>query len=85
MAKTNYSPTFPMFPGDAAAVTTSDTLTLPQPSIIYSGSGGSVKVTTAQGTDITFTGLAPGSIIPVQVIRVWTTGTTTTTGIVAIF
>ena len=85
MAKTNYSPTFPMFPGDAAAVTTSDTVNLPQPSIIYSGSGGSVKVTTAQGTDITFTGLAPGSIIPVQVIRVWTTGTTTPTNIVAIF
>ncbi len=85
MAKTNFSPTFPMFPGDALAVTTSDTVNLPQPSIIYSGAGGTVKVTTAQGTDITFTGLAIGSTLPVQVIRVWTTGTTTTTGIVAIF
>lgn len=85
MAKTQYSPTFPMFPGNAAAVTTSDTKNLPQPSIIYTGAGGSVKVTTADGTDITFTGLNAGSVIPVQVIRVWSTGTTTTSGIVAIF
>ena len=85
MAKTNFSPTFPMFPGEAISVTPSDTVNLLQPSTIFSGSGGSVKVTTAQGTDVTFTGLAPGSIIPVQVIRVWSTGTTTTTGIVAIF
>lgn len=85
MAKTNYSPTFPAFPGDAAAVTTSDTRNLAQPSIIFAGSGGSVKVTTAEGSDVTFTGLAPGAIIPVRVIRVWTTGTSPTTGIVAIF
>lgn len=83
--KTNFSPTFPMFPGDAAAVTTSDTVNLSQPSIIYTGAGGNVKVTTAQGTDVTFTGLNAGSVIPVQVIRVWSTGTTNTTGLVAIF
>ena len=85
MAKTNYSPTFPAFPGDAAAVTTSDTVNLAQPSIVFAGGGGSVKVTTAEGSDVTFTGLAPGAIIPVRVIRVWTTGTSPTTGIVAIF
>jgi len=85
MAKTNYSPTFPMFPGDAAAVTVSDTVNLPQPSIIFAGGGGSVKITTAQGSDVTFTGLAPGSIIPVQAIRVWSTGTSPTSGLVAIF
>lgn len=85
MAKTNYSPTFPAFPGDAAAVTVSDTVNLPQPSIIFAGGGGSVKVTTAEGSDVTFTGLAPGAVIPVRVIRVWSTGTSPTTGIVAIF
>lgn len=85
MAKTNYSPTFPMFPGDAAAVTPSDTTDLPTPSIIYAGSGGSIKVTTAQGTDVTFAGLQPGAIIPVQVLRVWSTGTSPTTNIVRIF
>ena len=85
MAKTNYSPTFPMFPGDAAAVTVSDTVNLSQPSIIFAGSGGTVKITTAQGTDVTFAGLQPGAIIPVQAIRVWSTGTSPTTNIVAIF
>ena len=85
MAKTNYSPTFPAFPGDAAAVTTSDTVNLSQPSVIYTASGGNIKVTTAEGTDVTFTGVGAGSILPVRVIRVWTTGTTTTTGLVAIF
>lgn len=84
MAKTNFSPTFPMFPGDAEAVTVSDTATF-APSIVYAGSGGSVKVTTAQGTDVTFAGLQPGAVIPVQVIRVWSTGTSPTTNLVRIF
>lgn len=79
MAKTNYSPTFPMYPGDASAITVSDTVNLPQPSVIYVGAGGNVKVTTAQGSDVTFTGLQAGQVIPVQVIRVWSTGTTVST------
>lgn len=85
MGKTNYSPTFPMFPGAAQAVTPSDTQNLPQPSVIYTGAGGAVRITTANGDDVTFTGLNPGSVIPVQAIRVWATGTTTATGILAIF
>lgn len=79
MAKTNYSPTFPMYPGDAAPVTVSDAVDLPQISIIFVGAGGDVKVTTAQGTDVTFVGLQAGQVIPVQVRRVWSTGTTVTT------
>ena len=78
MAKTNYSPTFPMFPGDAAAVTPNDSTNLSQPSVIYVGGAGNVKVTTAQGTAVTFTGVNAGTVIPVQVIRVWSTGTTAT-------
>lgn len=80
MAKnTNYSPTFPMFPGGATAVTPSDSVNLTYPSVIYVGSisgGTSVKVTTAQGDQVTFAGLIAGTVIPVQVIRVWSTGTT---------
>jgi hypothetical protein len=68
-----------MYPGDAAAITVSDTANLAQPSIIYVGAAGNVKVTTAQGTDVTFVGLVAGQVIPVQVIRVWSTGTTVTT------
>ena len=84
MAKTNYSPTFPMFPGDASAVTPNDSTNLSQPSVIYVGGGGNVKVTTAQGTAVTFTGVLGGTVLPVQVIRVWSTGTTATS-LTAIF
>lgn len=84
MAKTNYSPTFPMFPGDAAAVTTSDTVNFAEPSVIFAGSGGIIRVLTAQGTDITFNNVQPGAILPVQVIRVFST-TTNATNMVRIF
>lgn len=77
MAKTNPSPTFPMYPGDAALVTTSDTTVFP-PSIIYVGGAGNVRITTAQGTDIVFTGLNAGTVLPVQAIKVWATNTTAT-------
>ena len=80
MAKnTNYSPTFPMFPGGAKAVTPSDTVNLSYPSVIYVGGSGNVQVTTAQGDQVTFNGLLAGQVIPVQVIRVWSTSTTATT------
>lgn len=78
MAKTNYSPTFPMYPGDAQAITPSDTVNLSTAMVIWVGGAGNIKVTTAQGTAITFTGVLAGSILPVQVLRVWSTGTTAT-------
>ena len=76
MAKTNYSPTFPTYPGDAAAVTTSDVNNLREPSVIYVGTTGNVRVTTAEGSDVTFTAVPAGAVIPVRVIRVWATNTT---------
>ena len=84
MAKTNFSPTFPMYPGDAAAVTPSDTNNLATPSVIWVGTAGNVKVTTAQGSDVVFTAVPGGTVLPVQVIRVWATGTAAT-NIVRIF
>lgn len=72
---TNFSPTFPMFPGDAALITTSDTVTF-NPSVLYVGVGGNVRVLTAQGTDIVFSAVPAGFILPVQVIRVYATDTT---------
>ena len=78
MSKTNYSPTFPMFPGDAVVIVPSDSVNLTTAAVIYVGVGGNVKVTTAQGTAITFTGVVAGSVIPIQVMRVWSTGTTAT-------
>jgi hypothetical protein len=74
--QTNYSPTFPMFPAGAEAVTTNDSVNLSSPSVIYVGTSGNVQVTTANGDVVTFTGVPSGSVIPVQVIRVWATSTT---------
>jgi len=84
MAKTNYSPTFPMYPGDAAAVVTSDTVNFSTPSVVFVGGGGTVRVLTAQGSDVTFLGVLAGSILPVQVARVFAS-TTTATNMVRIF
>ena len=84
MAKTNYSPTFPMYPGDAAVVTPSDTNNFPAASVIWVGTAGNVKVTTAQGSDVVFTAVAGSTVLPVQVIRVWATGTAAT-NIIRIF
>jgi hypothetical protein len=72
----------------AAAVTPSDTVTIPSISaadgkgnngcVLYVGVAGDVKVTTAGGDDVTFTGILAGSFIPVQVVKVFATGTTAT-------
>lgn len=75
--RTNPSPTFPMFPGSAAAVTPSDSTTF-APSVVYVGGAGNVQVTTAQGDQVVFSGLSAGQSIPVQVIKVWATSTTAT-------
>lgn len=73
---TNFSPTFPMFPGGAQAVVPSDTVMFASPSVIYVGTSGDVQVTTAQGDVVVFSNLPAGSVIPVQVDQVWVTGTT---------
>lgn len=78
MAKTNYSPTFPMYPGDAALVTASDTVNFATPSVVYVGGGGNVRVLTAQGTDVIFSNVNAGTWIPCQVLRVFATNTTAT-------
>jgi hypothetical protein len=72
--------------GRAAVVTPSDTTDIPYvgggtgewPCVLYVGdvaSGTRLKVRTAGGDDVTFTGIVAGSFIPVQVIRVCSTGT----------
>lgn len=76
--QTNYSPTFPMFPGSAEAVTPSDSANLATPSVIYVGVSGNVRVTTPQGDTVTFANVPSGSTVPVQVLRVLATGTTAT-------
>ena len=84
MAKTNYSPTFPMFPGDAAAVTPSDTVNFAEPSVIFVGTTGALRVLTAQGSDVTFNAIPGGTVVPLQVLRVFASGTSAT-NIVRVF
>ena len=72
----------------AAAVTPSDTANIPSVSsedgsgnngcVLYVGSAGDVKVLTVGGDEVTFTGIQDGTFIPVQVLRVYSTGTTAT-------
>ena len=46
--------------------------------ILYIGGAGNVKLTTSSGSDLTFNSLNAGTFVPVQTIRVWSTGTTAT-------
>ena len=84
MTITNPSPTFPQFPGDAAAVTLSDTARF-APSVIYACTAGDVTVVTSQGNTVLFTAVPVGAVIPVRVIGVKTTGTASGATLVRIF
>lgn len=68
---------------NAAAVVPSNTMDLPQVSLLYVGVTGDVKVDTAFGATVTFTA-HPVGYMPVQVRRVYATGTTAT-NIVALY
>lgn len=43
--------------------------------VLYIGTGGDVKVTTISGDDVTFKNLPNGSVLAVQVKKVFNTGT----------
>jgi len=58
------------------AVTPNDGADLAIPgAVLYIGTGGDVKVTTISGDDVTFKNLANGSVLAVQVKKVFSTGT----------
>ena len=48
-----------------------------EPCVLYVGPGGDLDVTTAGGDVVTFVGIASGTFLPVQVIRVNSVGDTT--------
>ena len=69
---------------NAFAITPSDTADMPNhPRAIYVGTAGDIKVTTTRGDVVTFSSVANG-IFPVEVARVWATGTTAT-GLVGLY
>ena len=53
--------------------------------VLYIGAGGDLRVTTVGGDDLTFVGVNTGTFFPVQVLKVWATGGTTATNIVALW
>tara|TARA_R100000742_G_C4173940_1_gene11294 strand:- start:200 stop:490 length:291 start_codon:yes stop_codon:yes gene_type:complete len=71
-----------VFAHDAAAVTKSDTTDIPNTEYrgccLYVGGQGNIKVTMESGEEVTFTGVAAGSFLPILVTRVWSTDTTAT-------
>ncbi len=68
----------------AAAVTPSDTVDIPtigstdknRGCTLFVGTGGNLAVRTAAGNDVTLVNIADGSFLPIQVVRVFATGTT---------
>ena len=78
----------------AAAVSPNDSIDLANPTegsgltlgarALWVGEAGDVKVTTAGGNTVTLAGVAAGTILPVRVTRVWSSGTTADS-IVALF
>jgi hypothetical protein len=43
--------------------------------VLYVGTGGNLRVLTAGGDDVTFAGFPNGGFLPVNVVRVYLTGT----------
>jgi hypothetical protein len=72
----------------AALVTPSNTVDIPYvggdgttpswPCVLYIGGAGNIRVLTAGGDDVVFTGVLAGSFLPIQVTRVFATDTTAT-------
>jgi len=69
--------------GRAATIVPSDTVNIADVSggsnngcVLYVGTAGNLRVLTVGGDDVTFVGINTGAFIPVQVLRVFATGTT---------
>ncbi len=69
--------------GRAASVTPSDSANVPSVSggtnngcVLYVGSAGNLRVQTVGGDDVTFNNINTGAFIPVQIVKVYATGTT---------
>lgn len=82
--QTTNSPTTPVGPAGALAVTPSDANIFAVPVSIYVGTGGNVVVSPANGNaDVTVV-VPSGGMIPFTVLAVKATGTTAT-GIIAVY
>lgn len=70
---------------NAFAVTPADGSNLTRAArALFVGGAGDIKVDTLGGDTVTFTGVVAGSILPVRILKVYSTGTTAT-NIVAVY
>lgn len=70
----------------AVEVTPNDAVNIPNPTspdgvanagnVLYVGTGGDLVVTTVAGDKVTFVNIQGGTFLPIQVVKVWATGTT---------
>lgn len=63
---------------------TNDTVDIRVTQAIYVGATGTLRVTMFGGQIVTFNGVQAGQVLPISVIRVWTTGTTAT-GVIGLY
>ena len=65
-------------PNDSANITLGGTIIdgLDNGVCLYVGTTGDVKVTMIAGQTVTFTNVQGGSILPIQINKLWATGTT---------
>jgi len=64
---------------NGTTVTASDSTILPEPTrAIFVGGAGNVAVTMHGGGSLTFTGVPAGTVLPIKVTQVLSTGTTAT-------
>lgn len=78
----------------AIAVVKSDTVNIQSPNgsvagasdacVLYTGSGGTIRVLTAGGDDVTLASVPAGVVLPLQIVRVFS-ATTNATGMVALW
>lgn len=72
--------------GSAIAVTPSDATVIPVTRGLYVGTGGTLAVTMAGSQTVaTFTNVANGTLLPIQVTQVRATGTVSATDILALY
>lgn len=64
-------------PNDSADITLSGSPIsgIENGALLYIGTGGNLTITTIGGQTVTLTNIADGSYVPIQVKRVWSTGT----------
>jgi hypothetical protein len=69
---------------DGRALTPSDSMEIPGSRGLWVGTGGDVRVTMVSEQVLTFEAVPSGFLLPIQVTRVWATGTTAS-GIIALY